>query len=61
MQYDMEELLRQAKENRKSPSRSYAVQDEVNKADLEAGAHFILTEGIQFQRKGGTQSWPRLG
>jgi len=52
MQYDMEELLRQAKENRKSPSRSYAVQDEVNKADLEAGAHFILTEGIQCQRKG---------
>jgi charged multivesicular body protein 5 len=38
MQYDMEELLEQANEVQETLSRSYAVPDEVDEADLEAGA-----------------------
>lgn len=38
MQYDMEELLEQANEVQESLSRSYAVPDEIDEADLEAGA-----------------------
>lgn len=37
MQYDMEELLEQANEVQESLSRSYAVPDEIDEADLEAG------------------------
>ena len=40
MQYDMEELLEQANEVQESLSRSYAVPDEIDEADLEAGAPF---------------------
>ncbi|KAF8270998.1 vacuolar protein sorting-associated protein 60 [Lactarius quietus] len=36
MQYDMEELLEQANEVQESLSRSYAVPDEIDEADLEA-------------------------
>ncbi|KAI0265794.1 vacuolar protein sorting-associated protein 60 [Gloeopeniophorella convolvens] len=36
MQYDMEELLEQANEVQETLSRSYAVPDEVDEADLEA-------------------------
>lgn len=38
MQYDMEELLEQANEVQESLSRSYAVPEEIDEADLEAGA-----------------------
>ena len=37
MQYDMEDLLEQANEVQESLSRSYAVPDEIDEADLEAG------------------------
>jgi charged multivesicular body protein 5 len=37
MQYDMEELLEQANEVQETLSRSYAVPDEIDEADLEAG------------------------
>lgn len=36
MQYDMEELLEQANEVQETLSRSYAVPDEIDEADLEA-------------------------
>lgn len=39
MHYDMEELLEQANEIQETLGRSYAVPDEVDEADLEAGAH----------------------
>ena len=42
MQYDMEELLEQANEVQESLSRSYAVPDEIDEADLEAGAPFPI-------------------
>jgi charged multivesicular body protein 5 len=44
MQYDMEELLEQANEVQESLSRSYAVPDEIDEADLEAGEPFSCTE-----------------
>jgi len=37
MQYDMEELLEQANEVQEMLGRSYAVPDELDEADLEAG------------------------
>ncbi|KAF9821477.1 hypothetical protein IEO21_00723 [Rhodonia placenta] len=37
MQYDMEDLLEQANEVQESLSRSYAVPDEIDEADLQAG------------------------
>ena len=40
MQYDMEELLEQANEVQETLSRSYAVPDEIDEADLEAGTSF---------------------
>jgi charged multivesicular body protein 5 len=46
MKYDMEELLEQANEVQESLSRSYAVPDEIDEADLEAGAYFPFSEGI---------------
>jgi len=45
MQYDMEELLEQANEVQESLSQSYAVPDEIDEADLEAGAYLFLSEG----------------
>jgi charged multivesicular body protein 5 len=43
MQYDMEELLEQANEVQESLSRSYDVPEEIDEADLEAGALFFCT------------------
>lgn len=40
MHYDMEDLLEQANEIQESLGRSYAVPDELDEADLEAGKHF---------------------
>jgi charged multivesicular body protein 5 len=37
MHYDMEDLLEQANEIQESMGRSYAVPDEIDEADLEAG------------------------
>lgn len=42
MHYEMEDLIEQANEVQESMSRTYGVPDEVDEADLEAGAfHFI--------------------
>lgn len=38
MHYDMEDLMEQANEVQESMSRTYGVPDEVDEADLEAGA-----------------------
>jgi hypothetical protein len=37
MHYDMEDLLEQSNEIQESLGRSYAVPDEIDEADLEAG------------------------
>lgn len=37
MHYDMEDLLEQANEIQETLGRSYAVPDEIDEADLEAG------------------------
>ncbi len=37
MHYDMEDLLEQANEIQETLGRSYAVPDELDEADLEAG------------------------
>lgn len=52
MQYDMEELLEQANEVQESLSRSYAVPDEIDEADLEAGVPFSCTESANLWLKG---------
>jgi charged multivesicular body protein 5 len=55
MHYDMEDMLEQANEIQESLGRSYAVPDEIDEADLEAGklsnflvsyelSHIILSE-----------------
>jgi charged multivesicular body protein 5 len=62
--YEMEDLLEQANEIQDSLSRSYAVPDEIDEADLEAGARssqlpippscsMILTEldALQFEEE----------
>lgn len=41
MHFDMEELLEQANEIQESLGRSYAVPDELDEADLEAGKFFL--------------------
>ena len=52
MHYDMEDMLEQANEIQESLARSYAVPDEIDEADLEAGKLFSflisyeLTHGI---------------
>ena len=43
MHYEMEDLLEQANEIQESLGRSYAVPDEVDEADLEAGKFKIIT------------------
>ncbi len=37
MHFDMEDMLEQANEIQESLARSYAVPDEIDEADLEAG------------------------
>jgi charged multivesicular body protein 5 len=56
MQYDMEELLEQANEVQESLSQSYAVPDEIDEADLEAGAclspqreYWFLPQGLDVE------------
>jgi charged multivesicular body protein 5 len=39
MHYDMEDLLEQANEIQSTLARSYAVPDELDEADLEAGEY----------------------
>ena len=43
MQFEMEELLEQANEVQETLSRSYAVPDEIDEADLNAGAPSFYT------------------
>jgi len=50
MQYDMEELLEQANEVQEMLGRSYAVPDELDEADLEAGT-FAITRNFNSQTK----------
>ena len=40
MHYDMEDLLEQANEIQETLGRSYAVPDELDEADLEAGMYY---------------------
>jgi charged multivesicular body protein 5 len=47
MHYDMEELIEQANEIQESLGRSYAVPDEIDEADLEAGTICITFFFIQ--------------
>ncbi len=42
VQYDMEDLLEQANEIQETLGRSYAVPDEIDEADLEAGEYYLL-------------------
>jgi charged multivesicular body protein 5 len=42
MHYDMEDLLEQANEIQESMGRSYAVPDEIDEADLEAGRSYSV-------------------
>ena len=51
----MEELLEQANEVQETLSRSYAVPDEIDEADLEAGAPFIYT--LAGCSRSETQNW----
>ena len=39
--YEMEDLIEQSNEIQETLSRSYAVPDEMDEADLEAGAYSI--------------------
>lgn len=41
--YEMEDLLEQANEIQESLGRSYAVPDELDEADLEAGEQYCHT------------------
>lgn len=50
MHYDMEDLLEQANEIQESLGRSYAVPDELDEADLEAGK-FISPRSISVHLK----------
>ena len=45
--YDMEDLLEQANEIQESLGRSYAVPDELDEADLEAGEHNRVSVLVQ--------------
>ena len=44
MHYEMEDLLEQANEIQESLGRSYAVPDELDEADLEAGKALFFFE-----------------
>ena len=48
MHYDMEDLLEQANEIQESLGRSYAVPDEIDEADLEAGMYFVSSVTAAF-------------
>ena len=48
MHYDMEDLLEQANEIQESLGRSYAVPDEIDEADLEAGMYFVSSATAAF-------------
>jgi len=61
MQYDMEELLEQANEVQESLSRSYAVPDEIDEADLEAGAYFFPLRRYSFSPQGWNAELDALG
>jgi hypothetical protein len=61
MQYDMEELLEQANEVQESLSRSYAVPDEIDEADLEAGTPVPLSARSCSNSMDPTQNWTRSG
>jgi hypothetical protein len=54
----MEELLEQANEVQETLSRSYAVPDEIDEADLEAGALFPVSRAF-VSAQDRTQSWTR--
>lgn len=41
MHYDMEDLLEQANEIQETLGRSYAVPDEIDEADLQAGKSLL--------------------
>jgi charged multivesicular body protein 5 len=41
MHYDMEDMLEQSNEIQEIMGRSYAVPDEIDEADLEAGRPFM--------------------
>ena len=58
MQYDMEELLEQANEVQETLSRSYAVPDEIDEVDLEAGTSYSIP-GVLVSAQDRTQSWTR--
>jgi charged multivesicular body protein 5 len=47
MHYEMEDLLEQANEIQESLGRSYAVPDELDEADLEAGELFFCGGGAK--------------
>jgi charged multivesicular body protein 5 len=61
MQYDMEELLEQSNEVQESLSRSYAVPDEIDEADLEAGAPFPCTGSAESLAEGLNAELDALG
>lgn len=48
MHYDMEDLIEQANEIQESLGRSYAVPDEIDEADLEAGAFLCMHVDAKF-------------
>ena len=63
MQFEMEELLEQANEVQETLSRSYAVPDEIDEADLAAGIPSFYTLPVSFRltidwkrRVGGTRA-----
>ena len=49
MHYDMEELLEQANEIQETLGRSYAVPDEIDEADLQAGKEKLSTLQYMFK------------
>ena len=59
--YDMEDLLEQANEIQESLSRSYAVPDELDEADLEAGKRPLNKDKCDINKSGCIQNlmlWP---
>jgi hypothetical protein len=59
MQFEMEELLEQANEVQETLSRSYAVPDEIDEADLEAGAIFSTSFLLVLVLINTGQNWKR--
>ena len=48
MHYDMEDLLEQANEIQETLGRSYAVPDELDEADLQAGGFVCSRARMQY-------------